>query len=329
MADEGKVSEMFDMLNKHTDMMNTMMGQFKVITTEMAELRGQLEMMNGKLEQISKETDGKINNLTNKVNKENDEIKTQIKSITQNKVLEEASKALYVHNVDELTGVSRPNKGHLLRWAEETGLDKHLADIITLKSEGKTNAILKAPSTFATSKLRDGLAKLRNQHIANNKRESGRAAAAAEAIPAKGKPTWIGIEAYIPPEFGEEKKKLLTHGKKLKENKNCERYNVGIKATGPLSNKTYEVVLNYKTSEEGSKWNSIATKDINNEKKRKTTPPLGPGSKEQQLDHASEQTTTWSMVAGGKGGSAPAATPPPPVPLANRFVKLTTEVIRD
>ena len=273
MADEGKVSEMFDMLNKHTDMMNAMMGQFKVITTEMAELRGQLEMMNGKLEQISKETDGKINNLTNKVNKENDEIKTQIKSITQNKVLEEASKALYVHNVDELTGVSRPNKGHLLRWAEETGLDKHLADIITLKSEGKTNAILKAPSTFATSKLRDGLAKLRNQHIANNKRESGRApaAAAADTIPAKRKPTWI--EAYIPPEFGEEKKKLLTHGKKLKENKNCERYNVGIKATGPLSNKTYEVVLNYKTSEEGSKWNSIATKDINNEKKRKNHAP--------------------------------------------------------
>ena len=81
MADEGKVSEMFDMLNKqHTDMMNTMMGQFKVITTEMAELRGQLEMMNGKLEQISKDTDGKINNLTNKVNKENDEIKTQKKT---------------------------------------------------------------------------------------------------------------------------------------------------------------------------------------------------------------------------------------------------------
>ena len=317
MADEGNVSEMFNMLK----------GQLDVITTGLAELKGQMEVMNGKLEQISKDTDIKINNLTNKVNKENDEIKTQIKSITQNKVLEEASKALYVHNVDELTGVSRPNKGHLLRWAEETGLDKHLADIITLKSEGKTNAILKAPSTFATSKLRDGLAKLRNQHIANNKLESGRTATVADAIPAKRKPTWI--EAYIPPEFGEEKKKLLTHGKKLKENKNCERYNVGIKATGPLSNKTYEVVLNYKTSEEGSKWNSIATKDINNEKKRKTTPPLGPGSKEQQLDHASEQTTTWSMVAGGKGGSAPAATPPPPVPLANRFVKLTTEVIRD
>ena len=310
MADEGNVSEMFNMLK----------GQLDVITTGLADVKGQLEMMNEKLEQISKETDGKINNLTNKVNKENDEIKTQIKSITQNKVLEEASKALYVHNVDELTGVSRPNKGHLLRWAEETGLDKHLADIITLKSEGKTNAILKAPSTFATSKLRDGLAKLRNQHIANNKRESGRAAAAAEAIPAKGKPTWI--EAYIPPEFGEEKKKLLTHGKKLKENKNCERYNVGIKATGPLSNKTYEVVLNYKTSEEGSKWNSIATKDINNEKKRKTTPPLGPGSKEQQLDHASEQTTTWSMVAGGKGGSAPAATPPATRALSQPICKV-------
>ena len=189
MADEGKVSEMFEELKR------IMMGEIRVITTGLADVKGQLEMMNEKLEQISKETDGKINNLTNKVNKENDEIKTQIKSITQNKVLEEASKALYVHNVDELTGVSRPNKGHLLRWAEETGLDKHLADIITLKSEGKTNAILKAPSTFATSKLRDGLAKVRNQHIANNKLESGRTAAAADAIPAKRRPTWI--EAHI------------------------------------------------------------------------------------------------------------------------------------
>ena len=319
---------------------NMLVEKVNVISTNLAEMKGQMGVMNEKLEQISKDTDRKIDNLTNKVNQENAEIKANIKNISQNNILEDASKALYVHNVDELTGVTGPNKGKMLRWAEEAGLDKHLSDIITLKSEGKTNAVLKAPSILATSKLRDGLAKVCNQHIANNKLENGRtaaaaaaatsyataaassAAAAAEAIPAKRKPTWI--EAYIPPQFGDEKKKLLVHGKKLKQSGKIQRYNVGIKASGPISNRTFEIVLNFKTSEEGSKWKSIASKDINNEKKRKTTPPLGPGSKEQQLEHTSEQTTTWSMVA-GKGGSAPAATPPPAVPVANKFEGLTTQ----
>ena len=47
MADEGNVSEMFNMLK----------GQLDVITTGLAELKGQMEVMNGKLEQISKDTD--------------------------------------------------------------------------------------------------------------------------------------------------------------------------------------------------------------------------------------------------------------------------------
>ena len=101
--------------------------------------------------------------------------------------------------------MSGPNKGHLLRWAKGTGLDKHLADIILLKAEGNTNAILKAPSTFATSKLRDELAKAHNQLISKNKQEN----ALADTVPTKRKPTWI--EAYIPPQFGEEKKKLLAY----------------------------------------------------------------------------------------------------------------------
>ena len=53
MADEGKVSEMFEELKR------IMMGEIRVITTGLADVKGQLEMMNEKLEQISKETDGK------------------------------------------------------------------------------------------------------------------------------------------------------------------------------------------------------------------------------------------------------------------------------
>ena len=44
---------------------------FKMIMTEFAEVKAQMKVMNEKLEQISKDTDGKINNLTNKVNKRN------------------------------------------------------------------------------------------------------------------------------------------------------------------------------------------------------------------------------------------------------------------
>ena len=68
--------------------------------------------------------------------------------------------------------------------------------------------------------------------------------------------------------------------------------------------------MNYKTSEEESKWKNIAAKKINNTK-RKNTPPLAPGSKEQQLEDAPEQTTTWSMVAGGKGRQCTRRHPPP------------------
>ena len=76
-------------------------------------------------------------------------------------------------------------------------------------------------------------------------------------------------------QFGEEKKKLLANGKK--RTKIIERYNVGIKSMGPLANKTHEIVLNYKTGEEGSKWKTNAAKDTNDKKKKNTPPPLGPG----------------------------------------------------
>ena len=126
MAETDKIDKLFEMLSE-------MKGQMDVIMTQINGMKEQMESMNGKLAQISKDTDLKINNLSNKVNKENDEIKAQIKSVSQNNVLEEVCKALYVHNADALTGVIGPNKGNLLRWAEGTGLGKHLADIMTFK----------------------------------------------------------------------------------------------------------------------------------------------------------------------------------------------------
>ena len=93
-----------DKMNKLCEMFSELNGKIDAVVIQVGELKGQMQVMNGKLTQIAKDTDLKINNLTNKVNKENEEIKSQIKSINQNKVLEEACNALYVHNVDELTG---------------------------------------------------------------------------------------------------------------------------------------------------------------------------------------------------------------------------------
>ena len=44
MADEGNVSEMFDVLKMN---MNMMMGKIDLISTDLAKLKGQIEVMNG------------------------------------------------------------------------------------------------------------------------------------------------------------------------------------------------------------------------------------------------------------------------------------------
>ena len=44
MADEGNVSEMFDVLKMN---MNMMMGKVDLISTDLAKLKGQIEVMNG------------------------------------------------------------------------------------------------------------------------------------------------------------------------------------------------------------------------------------------------------------------------------------------
>ena len=187
--------------------------------------------------------------MSNKVNKVNEEIKAKIKSINQNKVL-----------VDELTGVSGTNKGNLLRWAEGTGLDKHLADNITLKSEGNTNAILKP-----LPRLQAG----QSAQQTHFKKQNGN-------CPRQCSPnqTKSNLERSLhPTTHSLAKRKRNCSQTEKKRTKIIERYNVGIKSMGPLANKTHEIVLNYKTGEEGSKWKTNAAKDTNDKKKKNTPPP--------------------------------------------------------
>ena len=94
--------------------------------------------------------------------------------------------------------------------------------------------------------------------------------ALANAVPTKRNPTWN--EAYIPPRTVWRREKEIAR-KRKKRTKIIERYNVGIKSMGPLANKTHEIVLNYKTGEEGSKWKTNAAKDTNDKKKKNTPPP--------------------------------------------------------
>ena len=64
MAETIKIDKLFEMLSGKKRQMD-------VIVKQMDGMKGQIEVMNGKLAQISKDTDLKIHNLTTKVHKEN------------------------------------------------------------------------------------------------------------------------------------------------------------------------------------------------------------------------------------------------------------------
>ena len=63
--------------------------------------------------------------------------------------MEEASRSVYIHNVDVLIGMHEPRKHNLINCTENNDLKTYVPDVITVKAEDQTNAIFKGNNALA------------------------------------------------------------------------------------------------------------------------------------------------------------------------------------
>ena len=117
--------------------------------------------------------------------------------------MEEASRSVYIHNLDVLIGMHEPRK--------QNDLKPYVADVITGKAEDQTsNAIFKGNNALAAKQIKDVLVKAKNDLKGQNKDFKTNN---------KGKKMYAGIDPYIPPQAKDDYQKLRTHAKKQKKQK--------------------------------------------------------------------------------------------------------------
>ena len=313
----GEVNLAEKMMEKMTEMMNelkkNMNDQHEKLDRKLSDFQGEMikEMneVKSRLDKIEKITDRveKNEQAIQEIKAENKEIKDKFEEINLNNTMEEASRSVYIHNVDVLIGMHEPRKQNLIKWTENNNLKPYVADVITIKAEDQTNAIFKGNNALAAKQIKDVLVKAKNDLKSQNKDFKTNN---------KGKKMYAGIDPYIPPQAKDDYEKIKTHAKNQKKQKNIHKFNIAIKPSGSGTSKQYGLVLDYITDEEGAKWKSITGNQIN-EKKRKITPLAGPSSKEIVVE---TQESSWTTVVKGSAtNTAAVKSRPPPVENSNIF----------
>ena len=252
-----KVTEMMD--KKLNEMQKKLTNQNEKLDRKLTDFQGEMRKerneVKTRLDKIEKITERveKNEQAIQEIKAENKEIKDKFEEINLNNIMEEASRSVYIHNVDVLIGMNEPKKQNLINWTEKNDLKPYVADVITVKAEDQTNAIFKGNNALAAKQIKDVLVKAKNDLKGQNKDFKTNN---------KGKKMYAGIDPYIPPQAKDDYQKLRTHAKKQKDQKNIHKFNISIKPSGSGTSKKYGLVLDYITNEEGAKWKSITGNQI-------------------------------------------------------------------
>ena len=70
-------------------------------------------------DRLEKKNEKTIQEIKTTLKTENKEIKDKIEEINLNNIMEEASRSVYIHNVDVLIGMHEPRKHNLINWTEK------------------------------------------------------------------------------------------------------------------------------------------------------------------------------------------------------------------
>ena len=209
-----KVTEMMD--KKLNEMQKELTDQNEKLDRKLTDFQGEMRKerneVKTRLDKIEKITDRveKNEQAIQEIKAENKEIKDKIEEINLNNIMEEASRSVYIHNVDVLIGMHEPRKQNLINWTENNDLKPYVADVITVKAEDQTNAIFKGNNALAAKQIKDVLVKAKNDLKGQNKDFKTNN---------KGKKMYAGIDPYIPPQAKDDYQKLRTHTKKQKNNR--------------------------------------------------------------------------------------------------------------
>ena len=199
------------MMKRMAEMMDRNLTDYQgEIRKEMSEVKMRLDKIEKITDRVEKNEEA-IQEIETTLKTENQEIKDKIEEINLNNIMEEASRSVYIHNVDVLIGMNEPKKQNLINWTEKNDLKPYVADVITVKAEDQTNAIFKGNNALAAKQIKDVLVKAKNDLKGQNKDFKTNN---------KGKKMYAGIDPYIPPQAKDDYQKLRTHAKKQKDQKN-------------------------------------------------------------------------------------------------------------
>ena len=196
-----KLNEMQKELTDQNEKLDRKLTDFQ---GEMRKERNEVKTRLDKIEKITERVE-KNEQAIQEIKAENKEIKDKFEEINLNNIMEEASRSVYIHNVDVLIGMHEPRKQNLINWTENNHLKPYVADVITVKAEDQTNAIFKGNNALAAKQIKDVLVKAKNDLKSQNKDFKTNN---------KGKKMYAGIDPYIPPQAKDDYQKLRTHAKK-------------------------------------------------------------------------------------------------------------------
>ena len=141
-----RVTEMMD--KKLNEMQKELTDQNEKLDRKLTDFKGEMRKerneVKTRLDNIEKITDRveKNEQAIQEIKAENKEIKDKFEEINLNNIMEEASRSVYIHNVDVLIGMHEPRKHNLINWTENNDLKPYVADVITVKAEDQTKCNL-------------------------------------------------------------------------------------------------------------------------------------------------------------------------------------------
>ena len=109
-----KLNEMEKKLTEQNENLDRKLTDFQ------GEMRKERNEVKTRLDKIEKITDRveKNEQAIQEIKAENKEIKDKIEEINLNNIMEEASRSVYIHNVDVLIGMHEPRKHNQINWTE-------------------------------------------------------------------------------------------------------------------------------------------------------------------------------------------------------------------
>ena len=117
------------MMERMDKKLNEMQERFdRQLTDFRGEMRKEMNEVKSRLDKIEKITDRveKNEQAIQEIKAENKEIKDKFEEINLNNIMEEASRSVYIHNVDVLIGMHEPRKQNLINWTENNNLKPYV-----------------------------------------------------------------------------------------------------------------------------------------------------------------------------------------------------------